>query len=191
MKKRVYAMIVIPMVLAGIIAIVLLGRSREITTKKDNFILATEKDENLTRTINEYIIALNQNSDNAGYYIDYKSFSNAKVFGTKSIGENELEVYAWVMEESFYKEEEKVIVAAGSSIPHKFIIETIGGEYQILDYQIPRDGNLYSEDMKEIFPLGVRTAFDGIYDESGNNILADALREQVKEYYGVSEIFFY
>jgi len=60
-------------------------------------------------------------------------------------------IYAWVLEEQYYLENNIVKQDSSSSMPYKFVVKYIDNEYVVTDSRIPRDGRLYAKDMKNIF----------------------------------------
>ncbi|WP_227394622.1 hypothetical protein [Jeotgalibacillus aurantiacus] len=68
----------------------------------------------------------------------------------KVYGGNEEEVYIWYAFEEFITE--KNDIGGGASIAVKLIVE----DGIVTDHQIPEDGSLYMESMKELFPFHIR-----------------------------------
>ncbi|TFD99885.1 hypothetical protein [Jeotgalibacillus sp. R-1-5s-1] len=68
----------------------------------------------------------------------------------KVYGGNEEEIYVWYAFEEFITEQNDI--GGGASIAVKLIIE----DGIVIDHQIPEDGSLYTESMKELFPFHVR-----------------------------------
>ena len=51
-----------------------------------------------------------------------KHFMSIEIFLIEEKTEKNLNVYAWILEESYYKQGEELLVSTGSSIPYKFEI---------------------------------------------------------------------
>ena len=92
-------------------------------------------------------------------------------------------IYAWVMTGKYYLEGNELKQDSGSSIPHKFKVEKINGEYAVTDSRIPRDGSYYSEDMKNIFPRNVRIDMDNVHNDGTIQRLGIEVEEQAKLYF--------
>ena len=106
-------------------------------------------------SISNYLV---EKSDN-----DYEKHEDEKNFVSMKIYLIEAEencsifnIYAWVLQEKYYLENDDVKQDSGSSIPYMFIIEKMDDEYIVRDSRIPRDGSYYEDDMKNIFPKDVR-----------------------------------
>lgn len=92
-------------------------------------------------------------------------------------------VYAWVLEETYYLENDEVMKDSGSSIPYKFVVEVIDNEYVVTDSKIPRDGSFYVNDMKNIFPKSVRKNMDNIHKDGTIDRLQLEIQKQVNLYF--------
>lgn len=92
-------------------------------------------------------------------------------------------IYAWVLEEKYYLENNIVKQDSSSSMPYKFVVKYIDNEYVVTDYRIPRDGSLYAKDVKNIFPYLVRKEMDDIYMDGTIERLQLDIQEQVKLYF--------
>lgn len=66
-------------------------------------------------------------------------------------------VYAWVVDGRYYLDNEEIKQDSSSSIPYVFVVEKMDEEYVVTDSRIPRDGSYYANDMKNMFPLSVRS----------------------------------
>lgn len=92
-------------------------------------------------------------------------------------------VYAWVRDGKYYLENDELKKDSGSSIPHKFKVEKINGEYHVTDSRIPRDGCYYSDDMKNIFPRSVRNDMEDVHNDGTIERLGIEVEEQAKLYF--------
>ena len=119
--------------------------------------------EKITNLIENYIVA---NGDEYKRHENSKTFASMRTFLIDEKEENNLYyVYAWVLEECFYYEDEKIINESGSSIPYKFVVEKINDEFEVIDSRIPRDGSYYSKDIKNIFPRKVRKQIEDVHQD--------------------------
>ena len=120
----------------------------------------TEADNNVIR---EYI---DNKTGNKIVVNEGNVYSAFKVLGT---GKNE--IYLWVLKENS--------VGGGGSMPVLLKANRVSGELSITDFKIPRDGEDYVEDIKEMFPRYVRKQ---IYaDINTHNAMIYELQEQVNE----------
>ena len=96
------------------------------------------------------------------------------------------DIYAWVLEEKYYLENNEIKQDGGSSIPYKFIVENIDGKFIVTDFVIPRDGSYYADDMKSIFPSSVRDDMEDIHTDGTIEELNIDIQEQVEEYFNMN-----
>ena len=94
---------------------------------------------------------------------EYKRNDNEKTFVSMKIylieeKENDsiFNIYALILQEKYYLENNEIKQDSGSSIPYKFVIEKKNDKYAVKDSRIARDGSYYEDDMKNIFPREVR-----------------------------------
>lgn len=94
---------------------------------------------------------------------EYKRNDNEKTFVSMKIylieeKENDsiFDIYALILQEKYYLENNEIKQDSGSSIPYKFVIEKKNDKYAVKDSRIARDGSYYEDDMKNIFPREVR-----------------------------------
>ncbi len=92
-------------------------------------------------------------------------------------------VYAWVLEEKYYLENNEIKQDSSSSIPYMFVVEHTNDEYKVTDSRIPRDGNYYAEDMKNIFPRSVRNDMDEVYNDGTIEKLEKDIQKQLSLYF--------
>ena len=136
--------------------------------------------------IKKYIV--DESDNDIKYHKNEKSFASMRVFLLDEKESNKLYyVYAWVLGEDYYVENNKLRKDGGYSIPHKFKVEKINGEYKVTESIIPSDGS-YEEDMKKIFPKSIRkdvqnSPIDGTVDK-----LIVEVEEQAKLYFHINDI---
>lgn len=94
---------------------------------------------------------------------EYKRNDNEKTFVSMKMylieeKENDsiFNIYALVLQEKYYLENNEIKQDSSSSIPYKFVLEKKDDTYTIKDSRVPRDGSYYEDDMKNIFPMNVR-----------------------------------
>ena len=91
-------------------------------------------------------------------------------------------IYAWVLEEKYYLENNEIKKSSSSSIPYKFVVKNIDDKFIIADSRIPRDGS-YSIDMKNIFPNSVREDMNNVHTDGTIERLQLEIKQQAKLYF--------
>ena len=104
----------------------------------------------------------------------YKIFTEYKGFGI-SKDEKYRYVYLWILEESYFIEDNKIISGSGSSMPYKFIFKL--EEDKVVEYETPKDGNKYVSSIKKMYPNDIEDK--AIHYEMKNDIII----KEVKNYY--------
>ncbi len=130
-------------------------------------------------TIKKYMIEEDEKSND---YEDEKSFIAMRTYLVNE-EKDKYYVYAWVLQEKFYKKDDEVIMDTGSSIPYKFEIIKENDNYFVNDYTIPRDGIYYTEDMKSIFPNSVLKDMDNVHFDGTIENLEFNIQNQVDAYF--------
>lgn len=140
------------------------------------------KEEEINIAIMDYLVDKGDN--------EYKHHENEKNFASMRvylIEEKErhayYNIYAWVLVQKYYLENNETKKDSGSSIPYKFVVENIDGKFTVTDSKIPRDGSYYDEDMKNIFPSSVRNDMGEVYTDGTIERLQLDIEQQVKLYF--------
>ncbi len=92
----------------------------------------------------------NQNDDSYQTEEDYQQLIAYQGFGVSEDDDYKY-VYMHILEESFYVKNNKLYEGSGSSIPYKFIFK----DDQVINYEMPKDGDENAHSMKQIFPKKV------------------------------------
>jgi hypothetical protein len=96
------------------------------------------------------------NNDDIQKYLDGNVLSpefGGKVFSAfKIFSSEEDNIYVWAFMQEFYKKDGKIEPGTAWSVPLVINIERINGNVTIKNFTAPRDGELYSEDIKKLFP---------------------------------------
>lgn len=137
------------------------------------------QDEKIEIAIKEYIV---KNGDNIIKHNNEKTFASINIYLIEE-KDDFFNVYAWVLEEKHYLENNEIKNDSSSSIPYKFVVNKIGNEFIVIDSRIPRDGSYYSLDIKNIFPRSVRLAMNKVYIDGTIERLHLDIEEQVKLYF--------
>ena len=117
-------------------------------------------------------------------YKNEKSFVGIRTYLIKEKNNHKLyNVYAWVLEEKYYLENNKIKQDSSSSVPYMFVVEHTNDEYKVTDSRIPRDGTYYAEDMKHIFPRSVRNDMDEVYNDGTIEKLEKDIQKQLSLYF--------
>ena len=87
---------------------------------------------------------VDKNKENYNIFFQYKKFGITK-------DKNYKYVYMWILNESFYLENNELKSGSGSSMPYKFTFK----DDKVVKYEIPKDGNEYVSSIKKMFPKEV------------------------------------
>ena len=164
MKKKILICFIILIIIVVFIFVIF-------ALKKDDTFWVTDYEFLYDKAIN-YIV---EQSKLEGYdkdKEDYQVFADYEGFGIEE-KDNKKIVYMWILEESYYVENNELKTTEGSSMAYKFTFEN----NEIVDYEVPKDGSYYASSIKDMFP-------DSIEDKVISFSMDDTkLKEQVKEYY--------
>ena len=83
----------------------------------------------------------------------------------------------------YYLENEELKQDSASSIPYVFVVEKIGDKYEVTDSRIPRDGSYYAKDMKNMFPLSVRSDMERMQMGGTVERMIGEVEEKAKLYF--------
>ena len=126
----------------------------------------------------DYIVKEKTEQENTDYEFmggkDYKVFTDYEGFGIQEKG-NYRYVYMWILEESYYVRDEKLYSMSGSSMAYKFKFKIDGND--IVEYENPEDGSLYTKSIKEMFPSDI---VDKVLAYTMSN---DKITKEVHSYY--------
>lgn len=140
------------------------------------------KEDEIELAITDYLI---QKGDSVPKHNDNeKTFVSMRIY---LIEEKEKDkhynIYAWVLDEKYYLENDEIKQDSSSSIPYKFIVKSIDGKFCVTDSRIPRDGSDYSVDMKNIFPRSVRNDMDKVHTDGTIEKLIMDIQKQLNLYF--------
>lgn len=139
-------------------------------------------EEEIEIAINNYLM---EKSDNEPiHHENEKGFVSFRIYLLDEKEKNSYyNVYAYVLEEKYYLENSDVKKDSGSFIPYKFVVKFIDNNYTVTDSRIPRDGNLYETDMKNIFPRSVRKDMENVHFDGTYERLKLDLEKQIDLYF--------
>lgn len=140
------------------------------------------KEEEIELAIMDYLIE--KGDSESTHHENEKTFASMRVY---LIEEKERDkhynIYAWVLEEKHYLENDEIKQDSGSSIPYKFVVKNIDDKFTVTDSRIPRDGSYYAVDMKNIFPDSVRNDMDEVHADGTIERLELDIEQQTKLYF--------
>lgn len=138
--------------------------------------------EKIELAITEYLVS--RNDLESEKYNDEKWFVSFKTYLIEEKKNKKLyNVYAWVLEKSFYLKNDVITEDSGSSIPYLFVVERDDDNYKVKDSRIPRDGSLYSDDMKNIFPYSIRNDMNKVHIDGTIEMLNLDIKQQAELYF--------
>lgn len=138
-------------------------------------------EEEINNAILKFIV---DRGDNEKHHENAKTFASMRVYLIEEKERDELyNIYAWVLEEKYYLENNEIKQDGGSSIPHKFVVENINDKFIVTDSIIPRDGSYYTDDIKSIFPSSIRNDMEDIHTNGTIEELNADIQKQVELYF--------
>lgn len=140
------------------------------------------KEEEIKLAIMNYIIE--KGNSKIKHHENEKTFASMRVYLVEEKERDKhYNIYAWVLEEKYYLENDEIKQDSASSIPYKFVVKNIDGKFSVTDFKIPRDGSYYSIDMKNIFPSSVRNDMDDVHTDGTIERLQLDIKQQTKLYF--------
>ena len=139
-------------------------------------------EEKIISEVKNYLLEKSDNEPK--HHENEKSFVSIRTYLIEEKNKHKLyNVYAWVLEEKYYLENNKIKQDSSSSIPYMFVVEHTNDKYKVTDSRIPRDGVYYAEDMKNIFPRSVRKDMDEIHNDGTIKKLKMDIEKQLNLYF--------
>ena len=144
--------------------------------------LVAFNEEKIINEVENYL--LEKSESEPKHYENEKSFVSIRTYLIEEKNNHSLyNVYAWVLEEKYYLENNNIKQDSSSSIPYMFVVEHTNDKYKVTDSRIPRDGVYYAEDMKNIFPRSVRKDMDEIHNDGTIKKLKMDIEKQLNLYF--------
>lgn len=138
-------------------------------------------EELLERTIRDYFLLRAKNeSRNLN---NEKSFISTKTYLINEVDYDTTIVYMWILNITYYEDNNIIKENSGSSIPYKITLEKSDNEYLVVETEMPRDGSYYASDMKTLFPKAVRNDMDKVHTDGTIERLQLEIEEQKDNYY--------
>lgn len=138
-------------------------------------------EELLERTIRDYFL-LRAKSESRNLNNE-KSFISTKTYLIHEVDYDTTIVYMWILQETYYEDNGKIIEDSGSSIPYKITVEKYYDEYLVVEVEMPGDGTNYEKDMKVLFPKSVRNDMNKVHIDGTVERLQLEIEEQKDNYY--------
>lgn len=140
------------------------------------------RDKEMEVAIEDYLI--DKIKQNGLKYENEEAFVSLDIFEIEERNNFTLfNVYAWVLEETYYESDNQIVQNNGSSTPYKFVVELIDDEFVITDSRIPRDGSYYADDMKNIFPSHARRDIEQVHENGVEEKLKLEIQRKVELYF--------
>jgi len=139
-------------------------------------------DKEIEYAIKNYLVTKGDNEQK--HHDNEKTFVSMRIYLIEEKqAKTRYNVYAWVLAEKYYLENETIKQDSGSSIPYKFVVEFVDDAYLVTDSRIPRDGSYYVDDMKNIFPDSVRKDIEMVHFDGTIDKLSLDIKEQTNLYF--------
>ena len=135
----------------------------------------------LERTIRDYFLL--RSKTESRNLNNEKSFISTKTYLIKEVDYDTTIVYMWVLNITYYEDNNIIKEDSGSSIPYKITLEKSDNEYLVVETEMPRDGSYYASDMKALFPKAVRNDMDKVHTDGTIERLQLEIEEQKDNYY--------
>ena len=138
-------------------------------------------EEKIISEVKNYLLEKSDNEPK--HHENEKSFVSIRTYLIEEKNKHKLyNVYAWVLEEKYYLENNEIKQDSSSSIPYMFVVEHTNDKYKVTDSRIPRD-KVYTEDIKNIFPRSVRKDMDEIHNDGTIKKLKMDIEKQLNLYF--------
>jgi len=125
-----------------------------------------------------------KSGDSEKHHQNAKTFASMKIYLIEEEKKDELyTIYAWVLQEQYYVENDEIKQEGGSSIPYKFVLYKPEDEFLVTDKIRPGDGSYYRDDMNSIFPRSVRENMEKIHTDGTIEELKADIQKQKEQYF--------
>lgn len=140
------------------------------------------KEDEIYFSIIDYVTTIGDSEPK--HHENEKTFASMQAFLIEVVEDDKIyNIYAWMVIEKYYLENGEIKQDSGLSIPHKFVVENIDGEFTVTDSRVPRDGVYYSIDMEKIFPDSVIDYIDEVHINGTIERLQLEIKQQTKLYF--------
>ncbi|NMA17058.1 MAG: hypothetical protein GX935_07440 [Erysipelotrichia bacterium] len=116
------------------------------------------------------------------HHMTDKAFASIRIYLIEEKDDGSFYVYAWVLQEKYYLENNEIIMDSDSSQPYRFVLEKVDDQFVVIDIRTPRL-DYYEEDMKDLFPRTVRKKMERIHNDGTIEKLNLDIKKQLKLYF--------
>ena len=140
------------------------------------------QEDDIYLAINNYLVKMGDSEEK--HHDGEKTFVSMRIYLIEE-KERDLLYYvsAWVMSEKYYLESDELKQDSSYSMPYKFKVEKVNGDFVVSDSRYPRDGSYYEEDMKNLFSKSVRNDMDEIHIDGTIDVLKMEVEEKARLYF--------
>lgn len=134
----------------------------------------------IQKAINNYVVRtqeMNKKSRSEKWFSADKTFLISESDGIYT-------AYSWIYAASYInKNNGELLESSSISQPHKFVLKKSDSAFKVIDVAIPRDGDDYEEDLKDIFPEKVVNDILKVVNNGTVDNLQIDIQNQVAEYH--------
>ena len=142
------------------------GKQRRMSFAEDNI-----------NAIQEYLTGGYAKPDNA------EKFASFKIYGYSFVSDEKVEAYLWVVEDTFFPQQGKIVRESCSSTPCLVTVDISNDGFKVIGKQFPRDGSLYRQDMKEMFPAWIRYRLNNVHRSDEITKLSQENRSKARQHF--------
>ncbi|MGI6119894.1 MAG: hypothetical protein ACOYIB_04865 [Desulfosporosinus sp.] len=150
----------------------------KVTVIEDQSGQQNAQEESLNQVISDYIKKIAFKS------IGGTVFEAHELYGTED-KDGKTFVYLWSYQQEFASENGELVRGAGLSVPMVLVLNKDGnGNYTVLEYKVPQDGERYASSVKQLFPEKYQ---EKILLQTNVNTLSQIVRQKAENYFNTSE----
>lgn len=112
-----------------------------------------------------------------------KNFASFQIYGHSFLAEDMVEIYMWVVKQTFFPQHGSIIEEGCSSIPCVVTVDLANGGLSVAEIRYPRDGTLYAQDVKEMFPAWVEYRIRNVHRTNITDRLAQENTDKARQYF--------
>lgn len=118
---------------------------------------------------------------NNSYLEEGMTFTSVHYFGSR-YNNDELKVYLWALFSEYDTSNNRFEEHRGFSIPHVININVKDDNFEIISYDIPKDGSFYKNSITELFPITIRNKVLKFHDSKECKKLFQEHDEMINTY---------
>ncbi len=112
-----------------------------------------------------------------------KAFASIRIYLYEEKNGGIFYVYVWAVEGKYYLDDDELIKDSETSSPYAFTLQKMDDSFIITEAKVPRDGDFYQDDMKNLFPRTVRKQMENVYKDGTIEKLNIDIQRQIKLYF--------